>query len=75
MVGFVGFRAGNWTGALESDWEEAHQARAVHHYGGPPVSDSPALWRGGRGFGEGEKLERGDEMGEWLVTGPEVDAE
>jgi hypothetical protein len=60
MVGFVGLRAGDWTRALKSDWEEASSE------GCSSLVVIAALERGAGGvgaFGEEEKLERGGEMG------------
>ena len=61
MVGFVGLGAGDWTRALKSDWEEASSE------GCSSLVVIAALERPGAGgdgaFGEGEKLESGDEMG------------
>ena len=62
MVGFVGLRAGDWTRALESDWE-AHQARAAARLNVVVVAALERRPGGDRVFGGGEKLGRGGEMG------------
>ena len=62
MVRFVGLRAGDWTRALESDWE-AHQARAAARLNVVVVAALERRPGGDRVFGEGEKLGRGGEMG------------